>query len=109
MSVEKCPVCNGKGRVPNGFYNSIGVDRYCTSSTTPEICRSCNGSGYVDNGKILQYSEDGSSWLQFITVLDSKQELIDMIKKLEDRISQLENKCEGLRNLLNYKDKNDFL
>lgn len=37
----KCPVCNGKGLVPNGFYLAIGTDTYSTSSTKPEECKSC--------------------------------------------------------------------
>jgi len=42
-----CPVCLGKGLVPNGFYNAIGVNSYSTTSTSPERCRSCGGSGYI--------------------------------------------------------------
>ena len=41
-----CPVCNGNGQVPNGFYNQVsGV--WATSSITPETCRSCNGTGVL--------------------------------------------------------------
>jgi DnaJ-class molecular chaperone len=38
-----CPVCNGTGQVPSGFYNPGG------QSITPvyEVCRSCNGKGYI--------------------------------------------------------------
>ena len=38
-----CPVCNGRGSVPVGFYTPGTV----TSSLTPEICRSCNGTGVL--------------------------------------------------------------
>lgn len=42
----RCPVCNGNGLVPNGFYISVtGV--LSTNSTNPETCRSCNGTGIV--------------------------------------------------------------
>jgi len=42
---HKCPVCGGRGIVPNGFYTSqYGM----TSNTAPEQCRSCvNGIIYV--------------------------------------------------------------
>lgn len=43
-----CPVCQGRGLVPNAFYSSLGGN-YTTSSTTPEICRSCSGTGIIFN------------------------------------------------------------
>lgn len=43
----KCPICNGTGTVPNGFYNQ-NLDGWYTSTTTrDETCRSCNGTGIV--------------------------------------------------------------
>ncbi len=59
-----CPVCNGTGLVPNGFYNNIygfGV----TSDLTPETCRSCTGTGLVwdkseDNTELVF---DGSNYI----------------------------------------------
>ena len=74
MSVECCPVCGGKGKVPNGFYNAIGVNNYCTASIAPEICRSCNGTGIVSG---------------FINVFNNENE---KIKELEERIEKLESK-----------------
>ena len=47
MKAQLCPVCCGKGLVPNGFYSAIGTTTYTTSSTTPETCRSCGGNGYI--------------------------------------------------------------
>jgi len=43
----RCPVCNGNGLVPIGFYNT--TPEYWTSSnaSTTETCRSCLGKGYV--------------------------------------------------------------
>lgn len=43
----RCPVCEGKGKVPNGFYTAIGVESWATSDITPDTCRSCNGTGVV--------------------------------------------------------------
>ena len=48
MSVEICPICGGKGLVPNGFYTAIGTSYYSTTSTSPETCRSCGGKGYIE-------------------------------------------------------------
>lgn len=42
---HKCPICNGRGIVPGGFYNSTS-DTW-TSSTTSEPCRQCGGSGII--------------------------------------------------------------
>ena len=51
MSAQICPVCGGKGLMPNGFYdiglsNSINYPQK-TTSATPETCRSCGGKGYI--------------------------------------------------------------
>ena len=42
-----CPVCNGRGLVPNGFYRAIGGQGWSSSSLEPEKCRSCWGTGIV--------------------------------------------------------------
>jgi len=41
-----CPVCNGQGIVPNGFY-MYPQREYASTSTAPETCRSCGGKGYI--------------------------------------------------------------
>ena len=46
MHAEKCPICNGNGLVPHGFYNQTS-GHWSASSTEPEKCRSCDGKGYV--------------------------------------------------------------
>lgn len=45
MSAQVCPVCGGKGLVPNGFYDVSS--NLSTTSATPETCRSCQGKGYI--------------------------------------------------------------
>ena len=52
MTVYKCPVCEGKGFVCHGFYNS--TINYNAKNNTgssnqmrPETCQSCKGSGII--------------------------------------------------------------
>jgi len=42
---HKCPVCEGSGIVPSGFYLKTG-DSW-TSNTTSEKCRACDGKGII--------------------------------------------------------------
>jgi hypothetical protein len=42
-----CPVCQGKGLVPMGFYTAIGQEHFSASDTAPERCRSCGGGGVL--------------------------------------------------------------
>lgn len=46
MEPHRCPVCSGKGIVPNGFYLTDN-DWASTTDASPETCRSCNGTGVV--------------------------------------------------------------
>ena len=41
-----CPVCNGTGRVPNGFYRAV-LGYGTTTNATPESCLSCMTTGIV--------------------------------------------------------------
>jgi len=45
-NISICPICNGNGLVPNGFYAQTS-GRWSTSSTSAEQCQSCNGCGYI--------------------------------------------------------------
>jgi DnaJ-class molecular chaperone len=58
MGCERCPVCHGKGIVPNGFYSST-EKQWNTTSASPEQCRSCSGSGIVWNVTIHLLSNIG--------------------------------------------------
>lgn len=58
--LEVCPVCKGKGLVPNGFY-AVSAISYTTSSTGPETCRSCGGRGFIQlatDDYLTTYSSD---------------------------------------------------
>lgn len=46
MEALRCPVCNGNGLVPNGFYSQTS-GQWSSTSTSPETCKSCSGRGYI--------------------------------------------------------------
>ena len=74
MSVEICPVCGGKGLVPNGFYTAIGTPYYSTTSTSSETCRSCGGKGYIETYSVVVQNPE----------LAQLEELDERLKKLEE-------------------------
>ena len=45
MTPYKCPVCDGRGIVPVGFY--ISTSDSWTSTGTSETCRQCGGAGII--------------------------------------------------------------
>ena len=42
----RCPICNGTGLVPGGFYQSA-IGGTAISSVSAEKCRQCNGGGII--------------------------------------------------------------
>ena len=46
-----CPVCDGRGSMPPGFYDSA----IALNSTQREPCRTCNGTGIV-------WTSEDSGW-----------------------------------------------
>lgn len=44
LNPYRCPVCNGTGLVPNGFYTRT-ISYWPTTDVTPETCRTCKGTG----------------------------------------------------------------
>ena len=52
---ERCPVCNGTGRVPRGFYSLVGN---LTTTNEPEVCKSClNGIVVISDDPLDAYKE----------------------------------------------------
>ncbi len=41
-TIQKCPICEGRGLVPCGFYSGP-----LQTSTTPEQCQPCRGAGIL--------------------------------------------------------------
>lgn len=63
MAVYRCPVCEGRGHVPAGFYSSVPGVPYSVSSLSPEPCQACGGRGIVFDtaGPEFQLSMSGGS------------------------------------------------
>ena len=45
MKPYRCPICNGTGIVPGGFY--LSVNGCCSATQATEMCRQCQGSGII--------------------------------------------------------------
>ncbi len=45
LKPHTCPVCEGRGTVPCGFYSH--QEHFTSSSTSPETCKTCNGGGIL--------------------------------------------------------------
>ena len=43
----KCPVCEGRGKVPNGFYNVNPTSVASNTDAEPETCKTCYGKGIL--------------------------------------------------------------
>lgn len=43
---QKCPICEGHGIVPGGFYQAV-ADAEMVSTNATEQCKNCNGLGVV--------------------------------------------------------------
>jgi hypothetical protein len=43
----RCPVCEGRGYVPNGFYDSFAGQPWSANAIGRDTCESCGGKGYV--------------------------------------------------------------
>ena len=66
MKPYKCPVCEGKGIVVGGFYNSIGP--YSSSTSITEPCRACGGVGIIwgveeKDSNIMPYDDVMGMWI----------------------------------------------
>lgn len=44
---QVCPVCNGRGTVPKGFYDGAETGTGSTAANMREPCRACGGSGVL--------------------------------------------------------------
>lgn len=80
--LEKCPVCNGTGYVPLGFYSGFPARTSTTTAPMQETCRSCAGRGYIESHS--QYP-DSFSMQDLKDILDNLRrlnELLDTVQKL---------------------------
>lgn len=44
---QVCPVCQGHGVVPHGFFTVPAGQSFTSSSTGPDRCKACHGQGMV--------------------------------------------------------------
>ena len=56
MKAVLCPVCDGSGIVPNGYYTHT-TGTWTTTDPTPETCRGCGGKGWVEVSEDEDISE----------------------------------------------------
>lgn len=47
MIPYKCPICEGHGIVPPGFYQTTVGQSYSYSNASFETCRACHGQGII--------------------------------------------------------------
>ena len=111
MTPYKCPVCDGRGIVPVGFY--ISTSDSWTSTGTSEPCRQCGGVGIIygvvegddENTNCADRKEDGTCWVPYtegcpagkmeycVSVFgagNSKVVEIDQVKAIEsDRVNSV--------------------
>lgn len=60
MAIYKCPVCEGRGFVPFGFYTRQPYDSSSvTGSASTELCRSCDGRGIIFDECLRTASNNG--------------------------------------------------
>lgn len=47
MTEIRCPVCEGRGIVPQGFYAYPAGQGHTSNHTAPDRCRRCGGVGTI--------------------------------------------------------------
>ena len=47
MKWQMCPICDGRGIVPQGFYAVPTGQQFMSTNLVPEQCRSCTGMGKI--------------------------------------------------------------
>jgi hypothetical protein len=78
--IDKCPICNGCGLVPGGFYNSLqGHITEWIAGSSSEICRACNGVGII-----TQYRIDGEGQKVSLKPIDTsdKEDSLTVLKEI---------------------------
>ncbi len=55
---QSCPVCGGRGIVPQGFYTYPEGQDFSSTSALPEECRTCVGAGIILEFEDMEFPED---------------------------------------------------
>jgi hypothetical protein len=48
VTIVRCPICEGRGIVPQGFYRHPSGIPFSSSDASHEECKACNGSGILE-------------------------------------------------------------
>lgn len=98
-TVQRCPVCDGKGLVPNCFYATTSGIGSTTQTYLPEKCRTCNGAGvilppYIHAQKIADKMVSERLREELIAFLDKRDHTITLsrlgnIEAVDEYLKQL--------------------
>lgn len=123
-SNSMCPICQGRGFVPEGFYRTTSGS-WSSTSTLTEICRTCKGSGVYESqhtnlvkaiqdlnlNEVLQNLKDKEKWFDEVDkeleaykihsgISNVIQERMNDYRRFKNMFTALSAYVEKLQNLL---------
>jgi hypothetical protein len=55
---QRCPICEGRKTVPQGFYHASRGDVFGATSTGREPCQQCGGTGMIPYTETVEVDPD---------------------------------------------------
>lgn len=80
--MERCPICEGRGLLPCGFYHPY--QNNTTTDISPVVCKICNGTGMIDNNPITTLSISGEQYTHHDLLREIVEKLNDIIKIINE-------------------------